>query len=397
MAEIEFLTVINDEGFIPEIKGLFTQFQNKRRISVDATFVGWDTIWRELVNVGIYRRGADVVEVGTTWLESLVAMNTLRPFTMKEINQLGGKAAYIPATWTSTTIGEDAQIWGIPIRSDVRVIWYWKDMFEDAKIDPATAFTNPQSTQDSLEKLKSVIETPWLVTTAFGDPNSIQSLATWIWAVQSDFVTSDCKKVLLMEPAELDALRAYFGLYQYMPKDTLDLESNELADLFLQRKTAAIFAGPWVMSTLIDRGMPQETISRLGIARTPGPPFVGGTVLSVYQHSRRIPEVMDFIKFMVQPEIQVQYSPPVGLLPTRHAAWEMPSAESNSYYKEIYQAFENGRGLPAVPLWGMVEDKLKNSIYLIWKDLLTNPKANVDQAIQTYLEPIVKRLNISLQ
>jgi len=397
MTEIEFLTVINGEGFIPAIKDLFTQFQNKKRISVEANFVGWDNIWREMVNVGIYRRGADVLEVGTTWLESLVAMNTLRPFSVKDINQLGGKSAFIPATWTSTSISGDDQVWGIPIRSDVRIIWYWKDMFEDAKVDPSTAFTNPQSTKESLEKLKSVIETPWLVTTALGDPNSIQALATWIWAVQSDFVTPDCKKILLMEPAELDALRAYFGLYQYMPKDALDLESNGLAELFFQRKAAAILAGPWVLSTLIDRGFPKETISQLGMARTPGPPFVGGTVLSIYQHSRRVSEVLDFIKFMVQPEIQVLYSSPLGLLPTRHAAWEMPSMESNSYYKEIYQAFENGRGLPAVPLWGMVEDKLKNSIYLIWKDLLTNPKANVDQAIHTYLEPTVKRLNISLQ
>jgi hypothetical protein len=42
-----------------------------------------------LVNVGIYRRGADIAELGTTWLESLMAMNVLRPFTANEINRLG--------------------------------------------------------------------------------------------------------------------------------------------------------------------------------------------------------------------------------------------------------------------------------------------------------------------
>ena len=395
MSNIEFLTVINDQGFIPQIKDLFSQFQQQKHIPVDTTFVGWESIWRELVNVGIYRRGPDIVEVGTTWLESLVAMNALRPFSPNEIDQLGGKSAFIPATWTPTSISGDEQVWGIPIRCDVRIIWYWKDMFDQAKVDPATAFADIQSTQESLEKLKSVIDTPWAVTTVQGDPNIIQSLATWIWALQSDFVSPDCKKVLLLEPTSLEALRAYFGLHKFMPKDSPELLSGDLANLFVNRKVAAILAGPWILTN--DQGIPKEDLARIGIAHTPGPPFVGGTVLSICQHSRRSNEALNFIKFMMQPEIQVAFGPPVGLLPTRNEAWKLPSLANDPFYKLIYEAFLNGRGLPAVALWGMVEEKLKMGIYLIWEDLLTNPDADVDQAIHKYLEPIVNRLNISLQ
>jgi len=397
MSNIEFLTVINNQELIPKIEGLFNQFQQKRSTSVETHFVGWDSIWRELVNVGIYRRGADLVEVGTTWLESFVAMNALRPFSSTEIDHIGGKSAFIPATWSSTSISGDAQVWGIPIRCDVRVIWYWKDMLEKAKVDATTAFLDPQKTQNTLEKLKSVIATPWLVTTALGDPNSIQTLATWIWAFQSNFVTPDCKDVLLLEPDALDAMRSYFGLHRYMPKENLDLLSDDSMKLFLDRKAAAIFAGPWVLSTLIDRGISKKEFARLGIARTPGPPFVGGTVLSVCQHSRRINEVLDFIKYLAQPEIQVLYCPPLGLLPTLHKAWELPSMGNNPFYQIFYEAFSNGRSLPSVPLWGMVEEKLKKGIYLIWKDLLTNPKADVDRVIKTHLEPIISRLKVSLQ
>jgi len=396
MVNLEFLNVISDQNYIPQIKDLFARFQQEKQISVEPNFVGWDAIWRELVKVGIYQRGADVMEIGTTWLESLVAMNILRPFTPSEINSLGGADAFLPATWSSTMISGDDQIWGIPIRCDVRVIWYWKDMLDQAKVDRATAFINPESTQETLEQLKSVIEAPWLVTTTPSDPNIIQSLASWIWAFDSDFVTPDCKKVLLMEPAALEALRAYFGLYRYMPKDASSLTTADMTELFVQRKAAALLGGPWVLSDLKQR-ISENDLARVGIARTPGPPFVGGTVLAIRQNVRNLREVLEFLQFMLKPDVHVVFCPPVGLLPTTHEAWMMPSMQDDPFNRFIYQAFENGRGLPAVSLWGMVEEKLKMSIYQIWKDLFLGVETDVDKAIHANLEPIVKRLNISLE
>ena len=394
---VEFLTVVNDQGAERRINSLFVRFQEISKNSVDAHFYDWDSIWRALVNMGIYRRGADVAEVGTTWLESLVAMNALRPFSPAEVDMLGSQEAFIPETWGATSIHGDARVWGIPARCDVRVVWYWKDMLEQAKVDAATGFADLQSLQETLEKLKAVLAMPWVMTIARDDPNIIQTLATWIWACKGEFVTPDCKKVSLLEPNALKALQAYFGLYQYMSKDTLDLSSNEIAELFFERKTAAIFGGPWVLTELRQRRILGNQLARIGIAPTPGPPFVGGTVLTIPRHVRNIQPSMEFIKFMMMPEIQVAYCPPVGLLPTTHKAWESPIMQEDPFNRVIYQAFENGRGLPTVALWGMVEEKLKSSIYQIWKDLLWNPGTTIDQAIQTHLEPTVRRLNISLQ
>ena len=352
MSIVEFLTVILDQGSIPHIHNLFDQFQQEKGVAVDASFADWDSVWRELVNIGIYQRGADVAEVGTTWLESLVAMNALRPFSSAEIARFGGESAFIPATWSGTSFSGDDQIWGIPIRCDVRIIWYWKDMLERAEVDPETAFESIQNTEETLAKLKSVIDTPWGIATAASDPNIIQAMATWLWAFGGDFVTPNCDKVLLMEPAALEAMRAYFGLYPYVPKGTLG---------FAQRNVAAIMAGPWMLQDFVRQGFSDEDIDRIGISVTPGPPFVGGTVLSIWQHTRqnrRVNDALEFIEFMTRPEVQVEYCPHLGLLPTRKEAWEMPSMVNAPHYKVIRRALSMGRGLPAVPLWGMVEEKV---------------------------------------
>jgi multiple sugar transport system substrate-binding protein len=391
MAKIDFLTVILNRGAIPQVNHLFKRFQKETQVAVEASFVGWDTVWHELVNIGIYHRGADVAEVGTTWLESLVAMNALRPFSPAEVARCGGKSAYIPATWSSVSIGNDDRVWGIPIRCDVRVIFYWKDMFERAGVDPDTAFESIPNIQKSLEKLKSVVSTPWGIATDAGDPNIIQAMASWVWAFGGDFVTPNCNKVLLLESPSLDALRAYFGLYPYVPKGALG---------FVKRNVAAIMAGPWILQEFANLGFSKKDMAQIGIAIPPGPPFVGGTVLSIWHQdalNTHIGDSIKFIEFLTRPETQLEYCPFLGLLPTRQEAWEMPPFVDNPYYKVIRQALSMGRSLPVVPLWGMVEEKLNKGIAMVWDDLLTNQDADVDRAIHQHLEPVVTRLNLSLK
>jgi len=234
--------------------------------------------------------------------------------------------------------------------------------------------------------LKAVTATPWGVTTSATDPNTIQALASWLWASGGDFVTPNCDKVLLMEPEALEALRAYFGLYRYLPRGGIG---------FARRNVAVYMGGPWLLLEISD-----EDMARLGIAIPPGPPFIGGTVLSIWQHAtrnRRVEDAFKFVEFMVRPEVQVEYCPHLGLLPTRLDAWELPSMVDHPYYEVMRQALSTGRGLPAVPLWGMVEEKLLYCISLIWEDLRTNPEPDVDRAIERYLEPTVTRLNLSLK
>jgi hypothetical protein len=80
-------------------------------------------IWKELVNIGIYKRGADVSEVGTTWISSLISMNTLRAFTRAEIAQIGGERVFLPTSWQTTSLVGDSRVLAIPFLSDVRVIF----------------------------------------------------------------------------------------------------------------------------------------------------------------------------------------------------------------------------------------------------------------------------------
>lgn len=72
---MEFLTVNTPELATERMQAELIRFGKEKGNPVNLVQVDWDSIWRELLNVAIYRRGADIAEIGSTWLESLVAMD----------------------------------------------------------------------------------------------------------------------------------------------------------------------------------------------------------------------------------------------------------------------------------------------------------------------------------
>ena len=393
MAKIDFLSVIHDQGTLPTLNQLLEQFKQQYGHSIQGTFVSWDMLWRETTNVGIYKKGADIAETGSTWLEGLVAMHCLRPFTRQEIARLGGKEAFLASSWATGIIGETEQVWGIPVRADVRVLWYWEDMLEKAKLDPQTAFSNFGRFPETFEALKAVIPTPWGIITPATDANSLQAMASWLWDANGEFVSPDGKTVLFTQPAARQGMHNFFNLYRYMPKTQLKMSGNNTAQLFAERKICATIAGPWMMVDLKARNIPTEHMKSIAI---PGPAFVGGTVMVAYEHTRSAEVVIDFLSFITGPESQNIYAPIVGLLPTQHQAWRMPPLSTDPHYQTIFRALSKGRAYPSVPLWGVIEQKLLNAVSNTWDTLLSQENPDIDAVIDENFAPLARRLELSL-
>jgi maltose-binding protein MalE len=126
--------------------------------------VAWEEAWEELVRIGLYRSGPDVSQIGTTWLESIVATGAVRPFTDGEVDSIGGNRAFFPAAWQTVFLPweRDSKVWAIPWLVGTRIIFYWRDMLEQAGIDEQTAFSTPDSVEETMIRLQeSAVETPW--------------------------------------------------------------------------------------------------------------------------------------------------------------------------------------------------------------------------------------------
>jgi multiple sugar transport system substrate-binding protein len=375
---------------------MIRQYEQSRRSFVQLTVFDWDTIWKEMVNIGIYKRGADLSEVGTTWIGSFVSMNALRPFKTAEIDQIGGARVFIPTAWQTTSLVGDGRVWAIPFLSDVRVIYYWRDMLEKARADETAAFASFENIEETLSRLKRVIPAPWAVPTDVSTQDTLHNASSWVWAAGGDFVSADGRKVSFNHPEGLTGLKAYFSLHRFMPQELHPMNGNQVVDLFCQRQVAAILCGPWLLPYLQAQAGYADQEAKIGIALPPGPSFVGGSNLIVWRHARYESECIELIHHLVSPQAQIEFCPVAGLLPVRMEALADPVYTDDPHNRVLVDALHAGRIPTPFALWGMVEDKLSTSFAQVWADIFARPGDRLETILTRHLDGLARKLDLML-
>src|SRR3972149_1108763 len=292
MAEIELSIMARDAGPAGDIRPLLDQFEKEQHLHVRLTVLTWESAWAELVKVALYGHGPDVSEIGTTWIGNLIAMNTLRPFTPAELNMLGGSAAFLPSSWQSSTVIGERDVCAVPWLADTRLIYYRRDLLDKAGVDVATAFNSPRQLALTLGRLSEHgIELPWVVPSRYSG-RTLHEIASWVWAAGGDFVTADGKRVIFDEPQARAGMKAYFELHRYLAPEARYLNGIQSDAFFLQKQAAITITGPWEM--YFNRNA--EAAAGWGLALPPGTPFVGGSNLVVWQHTRHEREALKLVK-----------------------------------------------------------------------------------------------------
>ena len=144
------------------------EFERLHQVKVDLQILSWDTGWSDLVKIALYKAGADVSEIGTTWLDGLVSSNAIRKFEQPEVDALGGPSVFLPAIWPRDKASTDTAIWGIPWMGDTRVVYYRRDLLQQAGIDETSAFTSLDNFNHTLDRLQqSGVSIPLSIPTIY--------------------------------------------------------------------------------------------------------------------------------------------------------------------------------------------------------------------------------------
>lgn len=397
---MDLLTVAMSEAPNNLLRAKLDDFARKNNEEVVLQQFEWAAYWRELVNVSVHRRGADVAEIGSTWVEPLMAMNVLAPFAREDINSIGGEQLFFPALWQNVTHDNGQNVWGIPSRIDMRMIFYWQDMFEAAGVEPQQAFASPEAMKDACFRLRHSVQYPWGVTTLRHSASLVHNIASWVWAGGGDFVSPDGRKLLINSNEAWHGMRNYYELIEFMSPECRDSSQELVLDLFAARKIAATIAGPWLISYLRYAGLTPTMLNLVNVASPPGPPFVGGSVFIRWKHYRKIDLAWKLIRALSEKDFNLAFSNSTEWLPSRQDLWTEEFLNQNKYNREYLKGIQNGRGLPPVRLWGMIEDRLTQGLGSIWDDLFAvsaeTRLESVDKIMAKHLEPLAIRLQTIL-
>jgi multiple sugar transport system substrate-binding protein len=393
MTELEFSIMRRGDDPVGDLQPLLDRFEAETRVKVRVTVLRWRDGWAEMVKTALYGHGPDVSEIGTTWIGNLIAMNALRPFELPELYKLGGEKVFLPASWQSGRVPDDAIVYAVPWLADTRLIYYHRSALEQAGLEAGTAFDSPAQLSSTLQRLQDSGRAPWVMCTAT-PRRLLQEAASWVWSAGGDFVSADGKRILFDQPEALAGLKAYFELGRYLGPEARRLDGGQADDLFVQQQVASMLNMP--IAYLLQRRLYPDVVKEWGVAPVMGTPFVGGSNLVIWKHSRQEQNALKLLRWLTTPEAQNTYNMFSGLLPVRVESLTAPAFANDPDLARIAQGLRQGRSFPAIRLWGLIESKLADALGQIWTESVDSPAPEIDALLDKHLALAARSLNKTL-
>lgn len=330
----------------PELK----KFEDQTGIKVDLEVVPWSDITNNTLAAAVSGQGPDVVNIGNTNATTLNTTGAFVPFAGADLDAIGGKDKFYDSAWQTTgPAGKDPT--SVPLYSQVYGLFYNKQLFADAGLQPPTTW---EELVDDAKKLTDSSKGTWGIVAPAGTVNVAMHIQ-YIFTQQAggspfkedgtpDFETD----------ANVTGVRQYLDL---MSKDKVMNPSNaQYAD---GTQATADFAGGKAGMYMAQTGNVAALLandfdpSKYGVVPVPAPAgakkvgsFIAGTNISIFKYTKNKGAALEFVKFMTSKEESEILNKAYGTLPPLK---DVP-ASAYADYPDLQKAWTDILADYAVPM-----------------------------------------------
>lgn len=283
--------------------------------SVAPELVGWDQCQDKATTLAVAGNPVAMAYVGSRTLKQFAENDLIVPVPMTEDE----KKSYYPNIVDTVTF--QGTQWGIPIAFSTKALYWNKDLFKAAGLDPETP---PKTWAEEIADAKQIKEKTGIA--GYGLPaktfdNTMHQFMHWVYTNNGKVIDGD--KITLDSPEVLAALQAYKDITPYSVEGATAYEQNEIRAIFLDGKVGMIQAGSGAANLL------KKTKISWGVAALPlGPSAKGpGTLLitdslAIFKGTGVEEKATEFAKFITSPGPQGEYELQggAGLTPLRPSA-----------------------------------------------------------------------------
>ncbi|MBW6434557.1 extracellular solute-binding protein [Actinoplanes hulinensis] len=321
----------------------------------------------------------DVAQLGTTWVGDLTKSGALQPYSDAEIHSLGGQAAFVPASWTSTKPAGTGAVTAVPWFVDVRALFYRTDVLRRLGLDPAKAFADWNALERTLAAIKREGKVAPLGQPGKNDWNVVHNVTPFIWGAGGDLLSADGTTPALSTPEVFAGVDYYQRLMaNYNKRDLLTKDTDAAMAAFADGETAVLMQGPDAVSRF--RTGTDRAGLRSGWSTAPLPAgpqgqytFLGGSDLAIFARSAHHTAALEWVRFLTGTESQDRYAVrAAGIWPARLETVRAAALDTDPVYRAFAQAQNFGRQYPAVAAWGDIEAALTKDFSTLWEFVMTS-------------------------
>lgn len=394
MVDIVYSIPFGTNEYIALIQTFLEEFEFETHIHVDlSVFPEW-TERMELNRIALNHQGPDVSHLGTTWIRELTMMNSLRPFAEGELESLGGQGEFFTGAVQSCMVGNDPTLWAVPLMVEATMISFRKDWLERAEVDRADAFGSLAGLNRAALKLAQAgvdlpVELPganlW---------NLFHSLSGWIWSAGLDYCTENGKRVTIDQPEVMRVFGDYLRLIRAMSEKGRKLFAEQMEIYFVRGKSGVVL---FPFTRRLSGGpIPEEVVKNWYAAPYPVCGAIGGQNLVIWNHTHYPGACVELVRYLTSAPVQKRILQHLSRLPARMKIYQDPELERDPVFDAQIEALQTGRTYPNVAQWGVVEDRLAHALVQLKTEIVQDAGLDIDQAVRRSLQPLARRLNLTL-
>lgn len=299
--------------------------------------VGWAQCQDKATTLAAAGTPVAMAYVGSRTLKEFAQNDLIVPVPMTDEE----KKSYYPNIVDTVTF--DGNQWGVPVAFSTKALYWNKDLFKQAGLDPETP---PKTWAEEIEYAKTIKEKTGIA--GYGLPaktfdNTMHQFMHWVYTNNGKVIDGD--KIVIESPEVLAALQAYKDITPYSVEGATAYEQNEVRAIFLDGKVGMIQGGSGAAVRL------KETKVNWGVAPLPlGPSAKGeGTLLitdslAIFKGSGVEEKATEFAKFITSPGPQGEYELQggAGLTPLRPSPMVDEFVKKDPYWKPFIDGISFG-------------------------------------------------------
>jgi multiple sugar transport system substrate-binding protein len=372
-------------------------------VRIEPVELAWESALTRIITAASSGAGPDVVQLGTTWVPGIAELGALATLSEDEIDTIGGRDAFVDASWTSTSIQDSAETVAVPWFLDTRAGFYRTDLFDELGLDPAEAFADWDAFEATLQAIRDDGTMHPLAVAGANDWNVVHDLAPWIWANGGGFLSPEGDAPAIALPETVDGIDAYQHLVAtYNHPGALTLSAREAQQLFVDGEAAITFGDPSVVEAVrssdADGAISDDEWTTVPFPRGPAGrhAFLGGSNLALFENSTDLDAGRAWVQFLTSEESQLRYTRAVGMLPARQSALADDSLSADAGYRPFVEQLADGRQYPPLPAWLHVEVALQHHLGSMWQAVASSgalDREDLDERMRAAAEDIEEVLS----
>jgi multiple sugar transport system substrate-binding protein len=290
----------SQQGFMSQLVDMYNK---SHTVQAKVTIIPAASFVQKLGTAAASGSGPDVSSIDLVYAPYFASAGALEDIT-EMADSLPYKDALSPSHRRLSTY-EDTT-YALPFTAEASAIYYNKDLFEKAGLDPDKPPTTYAEMRDAAKKIRALGKDYYGFTFAgaCGGCNVFE-FAPHIWASGGDVLSEDGKTAMLDTPQVTEALQFYRDMWTdgSVPSAAKNDAGTQQAPLFTSGKVGMVTLGAFAIPT-----MEQAKID-FGVTPIPGKDgnqasFAGGDVISVISGTKNQAGAEDFVKWATDAEAQ---------------------------------------------------------------------------------------------